>query len=752
MWTFHDRSRRLDRAVRRADKARDEGRVASAAEGYAAAVGLAPERTDLRVQLANMLKDCGQHAEAESAYLAALEQEPNSADIHVQLGHLRKMTGVRGQAMAAYRRAVELDPNSVAASRELAAAGDPESQMAAFQNHVRDGGVEALLSINAKLADIATQLADVRERLPDALASAAFPVEAYGQLRQVFDVPPPPNSPPSKLSVAVILLADRDPAAVFYAQLSAIQDQSDPNWRLIALGGDPERRAIIERAAAGDHRISWRQAQPGTQRAAAEMQAALEVDTDWVILLAPSATPHRQALAWTVWTAALTGCRAIVFDEEIGEAGSGLQPILRQTVDYDTLCEANIYGETLAVATAALFSAPAPDDSEIDSEPFARSRLLLHLVEGGRVAHVPLPLFRTRPSARQSPEAVAQAHIRAVRAHFQASPGVSVSPSPWSPSVASIRRKSKEPETALAVIVPSKDNLTDLVPFIDSLLRLAATPQRLDIVVLNNGGVSASEVMSKIFADHPAVRVRDVSEPFNWSRFNNLGVKETTAPYLVFANDDMRMLTPDWDDILRCFLDRPEVGGVGARLLYPDGTVQHAGVLFDWHGFTIHDGLYHAVEDGGPTLRWHTTRSASAVTGAFLATRRAVFDEVGGFDATHLAVSYGDTDYALRMRSHGYRVLWSPMISLFHHESKTRGLDHLDTHKSQRDSAERRMLRTRWGNALEREPSLNPFWSQVTLPHRLLHYPSTDRVVSHILNSAHRNPWSVERAMMVGSV
>ena len=132
------------------------------------------------------------------------------------------------------------------------------------------------------------------------------------------------------------------------------------------------------------------------------------------------------------------------------------------------------------------------------------------------------------------------------------------------------------------------------------------------------------------------------------------------------------------------------------------------------------------------------------MTGAFLATRRDVFLAHRGFDEINLAVSYSDIDYALKLRASGLKVLWTPEITLYHHESKTRGLDHLDPEKSARDAAERTVMEARWGMAMLADPSVNPVWHMATFPFSLLSAPSQFRIWAHIRRCASDNPWLPE--------
>src|SRR5262249_18723464 len=154
----------------------------------------------------------------------------------------------------------------------------------------------------------------------------------------------------------------------------------------------------------------------------------------------------------------------------------------------------------------------------------------------------------------------------------------------------------------------------------------AERPEALHVMIVDNGSRDRATLrILKTLAAEPWARVERIDESFNWSRLNNRAVDLSDEPLIVFANDDMVMLSDNWDRQLRGLLARPEVGAVGARLLYPDGTVQHAGILFDWQGLAIHDGLYEPHANAGPCGRWHVPRAVSAVDGAFLALRRETF-------------------------------------------------------------------------------------------------------------------------------
>lgn len=732
--------------IREGDRLRDARDYARAAAAYGAAVALAPTRTDIRVQYGNMLKDAGNLGEAEATYRIALAQAPQDADIHLQLGHVLKLQGRRGAALECYRRAAELAPFHIAPQRELFSAGERASQEHLFEAQLRLGGIDALMEVTHRLLGLRTVLDHITEMLPDIQAQLAFPLGSYDRFRELYGVPDPPPLAVSR-SFFIVLSADRERLETLRAQITAITDQTHRAWTLRVIGTDPARHRVVEQMAATDPRIAWIENAEPNALAATERGAAIASHADWILLLAERALLHPNALAWFAAAAERAAASAFVTDEETVTRVRGhlrySAPEFRQVVDYETLLETNPFGETIAVERSAY--ARVAERLAIQSLAAARSSLLLNLAHDGRVGHIPCALVARDSEGIVDPERTAEAHEQAVRAHIATAAlddriviGARSSPTQrltvrWLPRIA---------DTPIAVIIPTRDNGEDLRAAIDSLRRTAQQPQAVRLVVVDNGSVEPEtrRVIDDL-AGQSRAEILAVNEPFNWSRLNNLAVAAVDLPLLLFCNDDIVMLSEGWDDILRGMLDRPEIGAVGVRLLYPDESVQHAGVLFGWRGGTIHDGLYESRWETGPASRWQVTRAVGAVTGAFLATRRDLFLAHSGFDEAHLPVSYSDFDYALKLRASSLKILWTPEITAYHHESKSRGLDHLDPEKSARYASERFVMEQRWGAAMAADPSVHPIWHMATLPFRLLSAPSQTRLWAHIERCVAANPW-----------
>ena len=229
----------------------------------------------------------------------------------------------------------------------------------------------------------------------------------------------------------------------------------------------------------------------------------------------------------------------------------------------------------------------------------------------------------------------------------------------------------KLPETPrVSVIIPSRDHVDDLRACLDSI-RLRSTYPDTEIVIVDNGSTDPAALA--LMRDS-ALRVVPDPAPFNFSRLCNAGARASTGSVLLFLNNDTEVLSPDWLQRMLAFALQPHVGAVGARLLYPDGTLQHSGVA------KVGDGPTHVfaeMPEDTPHPRVQLPGNWAAVTGACLMVERRKFDEVGGFDETY-PVAFNDTDLCFRLLEAGYFNVLEPRARLLHKEFATRGSDRQD--------------------------------------------------------------------------
>jgi GT2 family glycosyltransferase len=221
----------------------------------------------------------------------------------------------------------------------------------------------------------------------------------------------------------------------------------------------------------------------------------------------------------------------------------------------------------------------------------------------------------------------------------------------------------------VSIIIPTKDRESFLSRCLSSIERRTSYSP-YEIIVLDNGSVSQSACRHLAEVGR-RWRVLSCPGPFNFSLLNNQGGAQARGEYLLFLNDDTEVIATDWLTIMLEQGTRPGVGVVGAKLLYPDGRIQHGGVVLGVRGVAGH-AFRHTANDGwGYHGFAHLTRNCSAVTAACMLVSRTVFEEVGGFDAG-FPVEFNDVDLCLRIRKKGYRVVYAPDAMLYHHESATR--------------------------------------------------------------------------------
>jgi len=276
----------------------------------------------------------------------------------------------------------------------------------------------------------------------------------------------------------------------------------------------------------------------------------------------------------------------------------------------------------------------------------------------------------------------------------------------------------------VSIIIPTRDQGALLRQCVESI-RFKSTYPSYEIIVVDNQSVEsdAREYLESI-GKLSSVSVIQYDKPFNYSAINNLAVRHARGEVVCLLNNDTEVITPDWIEQMLGLLLQSNAAVVGARLLYPDGSVQHAGVIIGVGGVANHAHLGFSRNDPGYFGRAWLAQEYSAVTGACLMTRKATYQELGGLDETNLPVAFNDVDFCLRAREEGYRVIWTPYAELYHHESRSRGKDE-SPEKRKRFEREIAFMRRRWATPIENDPYYNPNLSYQRPDFSLSHAPRT---------------------------
>ncbi len=315
----------------------------------------------------------------------------------------------------------------------------------------------------------------------------------------------------------------------------------------------------------------------------------------------------------------------------------------------------------------------------------------------------------------------------ALQAHFdRLGIAAQVQPGPFPPSFR-VRWPLPQNKPLVSILIPTRDQLPMLQRCIESVIEKTRYPA-YEILIIDNDSSAGDAVRYLAAIDErkaelgDRLRVIRTPGPFNFSAMNNTAARAARGEYLLLLNNDTAALHDDWLDEMMSHAVRPDVGVVGAKLLFPDGRIQHAGVILGIRGPAEHPFIGRPPEDRGYFGRAQLVQDLSAVTGACLLVRKSVFEQVGGLDEKDLKVSYSDIDLCLKVRQAGLRVVFDPYALLMHEGSASQNgkvEQKPDEAKQARFAAERQVMYDRWLPLLARDPAYNRHLSLATTEFQL---------------------------------
>jgi GT2 family glycosyltransferase len=491
-----------------------------------------------------------------------------------------------------------------------------------------------------------------------------------------------------------------------------------PHWACVLLCADlpPRARAAVDRLAAKIAGV--RVVTMGKDaEVAIKVNQALAQDTAamfGMIEAGDRLAPHALAEAARLLAARPETVLIYTDEDRIGGDGQRHDPSFKPDFSLDLLFAGDSLGQLALFGRDAALQAGGLSPA---AAPFIAYALALRLSHAapGQIRHIPKLLFhRGRlktaaaakfPAQRATTEATGLARI--IADHLAAhEPALALGERQqghlyWPVLTATV----PEPAPRVSIIIPIRDRPDLLQLCLQGLLNETDYPD-IEILIVDNGSVEAATMQLLQRARHdPRVQVLHRPGAFNWSALNNQAAAAATGAILLFLNNDIEVMAPDWLRVLAGHVMRDGVGVVGPRLLFPDGGLQHGGILLGPRANAVH-ALTHSRDSGGYLGQVSLGRDLSAVTGACLAIRAAVFTALDGF-REDLAVTWGDVDLCLRVREAGLRVLWLPAATLKHHEMATRGGD-AEMGAQIRHEVERAVARRRSFLAMEQDPFLNP--------------------------------------------
>jgi glycosyltransferase involved in cell wall biosynthesis len=523
---------------------------------------------------------------------------------------------------------------------------------------------------------------------------------------------------PRQLTISALMPAFNPKPAILEVAIRSVRTQAYPHWELCIAddaSSDPAVAAVLRQCAASDRRLKVRFRDTRGNMSAASNTAMVMATGDFIALFDHEDLLPPLALYWAVESINRhPNARVLYSDEDtIDGRGRRFDPYFKSDFNH-VLLLAQVMFSHLGVYRRDLVESLGgfrPRDEGAKDHDLALR--CVAAVPRDEIVHIPRILHHWRAieggtslATTEKPTAVSAAQ-RAVAEHIRLFDGdARVESAPEAPSFLRVRHSLPTPPPVTSIVTCTRDHESLLRTAIDSICDEPTYPH-YEIVVLDNGScdVATLDYLASISVRPGMTVIRDDS-PFNYSRLNNTAVRHSHGKVLCLLNDDIEVLTPDWLEEMVSFAVQSDVGAVGARLWYPDGTLQHGGVIIGAGGVAGHAHPRLVKGDRGYFSRAVLQQELSAITGVCLVVRRDVYDEVGGLDE-QIAVAFNDVDLCLRIRAAGYRNNWTPFAELIHHESASRGYED-NPEQIARFHREYRFMQDRWIAALEADPYYSP--------------------------------------------
>jgi len=627
---------------------------------------------------------------------------------------------------------------------------------------------DSIAATRNELAQLRQVLDRIEARLPEIGRMASIPIEAYDEYWERFYRPSPDILTEQRVRsgrltnrplISVVLPTWNSNTRLLDKAIDSVRAQTYDRWEMVVTddASDGDELRLLQRRYVAEPRIRWVGATTHGGIAANTNRGIAAANGDYIAFLDHDDELAPDALYHVALSLQERPYGLLYSDEDRIEENAfgrcvhhtpffkpGFDPDLLLALNY--ICHLVVLRRDVVAAVGGL--RPGFEGAQ-DHDLLLRA--VAHLSPPD-ILHLPRVLYhwRVTPGSVSRTATVAEDVqkniVAAVEDHLRRL-NLAAKVETHSDSVGSARQfatrvRWRLPSVApkISIIVATRDRLDLLRPCLNSVLdSLVVYPGQCEILLVDNDSAEASTL--NYFASLsaiPQIRLIHFPGPFNWSAINNAAAREAKGEVLIFLNNDTVVLTQDWCVELAANALREDVGAVGARLLYADGTIQHAGVVLGVEGVAGHESVGQAAEAGGYFGRSQLLRSAAAVTGACLATRRTLFEQLdGGFDDLNLKLAFNDIDYCMKVRKAGYRVVYNPFAVLYHLESKSRGRDFSEA-QQMRHRAEAAFFRARWSDPEIIDPYYNLHFERFARPFERLRAPPdiSDRVARGALHNA----------------
>ena len=521
-----------------------------------------------------------------------------------------------------------------------------------------------------------------------------------------------------KISIVVPLY--NTPLNFLEELLDSVVNQTYRNWELCCVdaGQDTAVGQHVQARAKADPRIRY-QKLTENEGIAGNTNHGFELATgDYIALLDHDDILHPCALWYTAQAIVEQGADFVYTDEATFEGKVENVVLYHFKPDFmlDNLRSNNYICHLTTFSKVLMEQAGGGERAEYNG--IQDYDLFLRLTEKAqKIAHIPHALYYWRSSPNSTASDISaktyciDAGIAALKAHY-ARCGVAVDDVtliPGTPGYYKTDYTMAHPGR-VSILIPTCDHIRDLETCVESIYARTTYPD-FEILLIENNSKEEQTFRSyeRMQKEHPdTLKVLTwQGKGFNYSALNNFGARYATGEYLLLLNNDTEVITPGWLEEMVMYAQQKRVGCVGAKLLYPDDTIQHAGVGFGLGGVAGHLHKYFPATSDGYMGRLNYVQDVYGDTAACLLIRKEIYDEVHGLDESY-AVAFNDVDFCVRVREAGYTNVFTPFAQLYHYESKSRGMED-NPEKQKRFQGEVLRFQARWGDLLAKgDPCTNP--------------------------------------------
>lgn len=500
------------------------------------------------------------------------------------------------------------------------------------------------------------------------------------------------------------------------AAIESVRNQLYPNWQLCIADDastDPRIQPLLASYTEADTRIRVVRRDSNGHISEASNSALQLADGEWIGLLDQDDLLTEHALYLMADGIQQHANAQLLYSDEdkIDARGVRHSPYFKSAWNPDLFHGHNLLTHLALYRRALVENLGGFRPGFEGAQDYDLALRCIERIRPDEIVHIPHVLYHWRSHSKSTASSGAakpyamKAGLRALREHF-ARREISCEVNELGDGYR-VRYPLPSPPPLVSIVIASRNCFHLLQRCLDSILKKTTYPA-YEIVLVDND-TDDPEALSYLrrLASDSRVRIEAGPGVFNYSRLNNLGVRSARGSVICLLNNDTEVLEGDWLREMVSHALRPDIGAVGAKLLYPDGRLQHAGVILGIGGWAGHA---HKGQSGKTRGRWGRaalTSNFAAVTGACLVMRKTLFDELGGLNETDLAVACSDIDLCLRASERGWRTLWTPHARLRHHESASRGHD-TTPEKIARLNQEVAYMQRTWGSWLANDPYYNP--------------------------------------------